>query len=372
MLGKKQLIKKSPASPRYVEVYEAIRHDLLIGTFRKGQQLPPTPALLKQYNINSSTLQRAMHLLVRDGFIERTPRRGTFVKKIPQGPRIALLAGDDLLAPAADFSRIMVRSIKDASMAFEWVLEVFDAVRNPIPGHQKKIAEAFARQHMDQPFQGVIELKLGPEAISTTVAATHIHGIGLGPKTRFDPLELDVNHMVLTCMNWFHQRGIDDLYVLQSRNGIPFGPDEETFLKRAAQAAGIRLTGIDLNTLEPGADPTAVAFYHAERALQMSGPNTGFYCSEEGMARGIAEAAVHRGVQPPSMLVSASDAAPRHLIPFSVYQIPAAEIAEALINRIDEKIHGNALGEPEPLGGILIPARPADPGPDDAFSRISF
>ena len=60
-----------------------LRTEIVEGRLKPGNQLPTRPTLMKQFNVSSVTMQRALDQLVNEGFVSARPRLGTFVNPHP-------------------------------------------------------------------------------------------------------------------------------------------------------------------------------------------------------------------------------------------------------------------------------------------------
>lgn len=63
----------------YRQVYERLLDDIRSGRRAVGTRLPPEAELLEEHQVSAITLKRALDLLRDQGYIDRRPRRGTFV-----------------------------------------------------------------------------------------------------------------------------------------------------------------------------------------------------------------------------------------------------------------------------------------------------
>jgi len=63
----------------YQQVYERVRDDIRSHRFEVGSRLPAEAELLAEHQVSGITLKRALDMLREDGYIDRRPRRGTFV-----------------------------------------------------------------------------------------------------------------------------------------------------------------------------------------------------------------------------------------------------------------------------------------------------
>ncbi|HHT90083.1 MAG: GntR family transcriptional regulator [Bacillota bacterium] len=70
----------SPAKlPHYLAIKNELEKRILSGQLGAGQKFPSEEELSKEFSVSSSTVKRAIGVLVSDGLVERTPGRGTFV-----------------------------------------------------------------------------------------------------------------------------------------------------------------------------------------------------------------------------------------------------------------------------------------------------
>lgn len=77
--------------PYYRWLEETLRADILQGTYKPGDALPTEHELMRRYNLSSTTVRRAVHDLVREGWIYRKAGKGTFVKRSKLEERLARL-----------------------------------------------------------------------------------------------------------------------------------------------------------------------------------------------------------------------------------------------------------------------------------------
>jgi GntR family transcriptional regulator len=72
------------ATQRDLALHHQVREDLLAklrsGEWAPGAEIPPEPALCAHYRVSRGTLRRALGDLVSEGYLERFPGRGTFVR----------------------------------------------------------------------------------------------------------------------------------------------------------------------------------------------------------------------------------------------------------------------------------------------------
>jgi GntR family transcriptional regulator len=65
--------------PLYLQLIEQVKRHVALGSLGPGEQLPTVKALALDLTINPNTVARAYRDLERDGVIETSPGRGSFV-----------------------------------------------------------------------------------------------------------------------------------------------------------------------------------------------------------------------------------------------------------------------------------------------------
>ena len=64
---------------KHVQIYEALKNDIVSGGLRYGERLYNEKWLCDSYGVSRTTLRKAVDLLIQDGYLERRPNRGTYV-----------------------------------------------------------------------------------------------------------------------------------------------------------------------------------------------------------------------------------------------------------------------------------------------------
>lgn len=67
------------AESKYRRVEESIRQQIISGQLKIGEQLPTEVELVTKHNVSRMTINKALQNLAREGFIQRTAGKGTFV-----------------------------------------------------------------------------------------------------------------------------------------------------------------------------------------------------------------------------------------------------------------------------------------------------
>ena len=67
------------SKPKYMEMAETFRKDILSGVYQEGSRLPSDEVIAKTYGINKRTVAAGMAQLVAEGLLTRAPKRGSVV-----------------------------------------------------------------------------------------------------------------------------------------------------------------------------------------------------------------------------------------------------------------------------------------------------
>jgi GntR family transcriptional regulator len=72
--------------PPYLQISQQVRHALVAGVLKPGDQLPTVKEVVTQLAINPNTVFKAYRELEHEGLVEGRPGAGTFVLRRPAGP----------------------------------------------------------------------------------------------------------------------------------------------------------------------------------------------------------------------------------------------------------------------------------------------
>ncbi|MDO1605694.1 GntR family transcriptional regulator [Lactobacillus sp. YT155] len=71
-------------TPLYLQIADQIESAILKGIYKKGQQIPSTTEISKEYRINPATVLKGMNILVEKNLIEKKRGLGMFVTQNSQ------------------------------------------------------------------------------------------------------------------------------------------------------------------------------------------------------------------------------------------------------------------------------------------------
>jgi len=99
------------AEPVHMQIERALRRQIQNGELAPHQRLPSTDELVRQLGVGRDAVHRALSALARDGWIERKPMRGTFVKAGTQTSYIGIIFNPRLTDENAHFQRAVLHAV---------------------------------------------------------------------------------------------------------------------------------------------------------------------------------------------------------------------------------------------------------------------
>lgn len=107
--------------PMYLQLIEQVKRSVALGVLAPGEQLPTVKQLATNLTINPNTVARVYRELERDGVIETSPGRGSFIRA-NGGVGNATRAAADVASAAIDAA---VREVKSIGIAPAQAHELF-------------------------------------------------------------------------------------------------------------------------------------------------------------------------------------------------------------------------------------------------------
>jgi GntR family transcriptional regulator len=111
--------------PIYQQIVEQVKRSTALGVLLPGEQLPTVKQLALDLTINPNTVARAYRDLERDGVIETSPGRGSFVRGDGTAESSAKVAAIDVARRAIEDA---VREAKSMGLSREEVDKVVGSV----------------------------------------------------------------------------------------------------------------------------------------------------------------------------------------------------------------------------------------------------
>ena len=119
--------------PIYHQLIDQVKRAVALGALAPGEQLPTVKSLALELTVNPNTVARAYRDLERDGVIETSPGRGSFVRRDGIPSSEAALKRD-VAAPAFDDA---VRAAKGIGLGRDETRKIFErSLQRWFPGEE--------------------------------------------------------------------------------------------------------------------------------------------------------------------------------------------------------------------------------------------
>lgn len=135
------LDRRSPL-PRHLQLREAIRRDALRGGLSAGDLIPSERDIAETYEVSRVTVRRAISDLVKEGFLRREDRRGTFIADTSCSVPLLRnterrLVGVLLCRTANFFSERLLRGMDDESHELNYSVAFGSSDEDPLRASQQ-------------------------------------------------------------------------------------------------------------------------------------------------------------------------------------------------------------------------------------------
>lgn len=97
-MARDNALDRSVDMPLHQQLYELFGQRIGSGSLAQGARLPPETELSSTFAVSRGTVRQALRELERAGLIERSPRRGTFVKVTTPPPRAPVEDGNRFIS----------------------------------------------------------------------------------------------------------------------------------------------------------------------------------------------------------------------------------------------------------------------------------
>lgn len=168
-------------TPRYVQVYSALREWIRQGAYAPGGKLPSEPQLCDLFGVSRITIRAAAEMLEKQGMVERKQGKGTFVAN-----------GVDETPSRGDFSELVRRLRQLGSQSALQDVNIATVAADEATARELQLAvgapvvqASFVRTRDKKPigyttlaFSGELGIELTPEDLAEGPAASLLQGKG--------------------------------------------------------------------------------------------------------------------------------------------------------------------------------------------------
>ncbi|HWD39042.1 MAG TPA: GntR family transcriptional regulator [Fimbriimonas sp.] len=143
-----QMVDKSNPMPRYLQVRTLLEQMIRSGEIPLGGKVPSERDLAKGLDVSQMTVNKAVALLVREGWLRRELGNGTYVNEnlqVPAPTDVTIGFAIPMLATAIDedfFVSALLKGVQKASIDRPISLRIFDA-------HARSLSDTIANSDLD-------------------------------------------------------------------------------------------------------------------------------------------------------------------------------------------------------------------------------
>ena len=357
------------AEPAHVQIERALRQQIQSGELAPYQRLPSTDELVRQLGVGRDAVHRAMVALAKDGWIERKPMRGTFVKPRTLPSYVGVIFNPPLSSEAAHFQRAVFQAVsrefsnlKDCA----WQCRAYDGFRQLNANQELEKIPAYqnlTRDMKNYPFAGFIQI-LGRMTGQKLAAVTKNLPIArFGPP--LDPttdVTLDYEGFGRSSVEYLAGKGMRRIaYFRVVEDKTSDGLDRQGIDSAAEQ---LKIPKVEIHQMHISARETCLqeSAYNNMLALMKKWDRIekwpeGMIVSDDIAMYGVAMALAHKGVEAPKKLTVLTMANKGvnlwYGLPVIRNEFAPDDVARELIRILAQRVHKKEL----PALPIKVPCK---------------
>lgn len=339
------------AAPAHVQIERYLSQQIQSGALSAGKRLPSTVQLARNWGVHHTAVQKAMTHLAASGLVERTPRRGTFVKGAVSQAVVGILFGPSLADETAHFYRAILKAMRAEMKDFHWSCRAYDGlvelIERPDPGNVASV------QHLkddlrNYAFKGLVEFDVNPGPLGDLTTLAKL------PRSvwRHADVNIDWYRMAWASVEFLAHQGKKKIVFMRTGNSEAEGSKDFDGFTDAIRQFGLQESRIvQLHVNQPGRELEAEAYQETRKLIAKSRERNerpdALLVSDDIAMRGVALALVQGRVRVPEKLLvvcGANEGVNLHYgIPVVRYEHSPRKIAKELLDVLWKRIVGQAL-----------------------------
>lgn len=356
-------LEQPSAEPAHQRIRKYFQHQIQIGALKPGDRLPSTEVLADQWRMSCTGVQSALASLTAAGWVERTPRRGTFVSRTEREGVIGILLGPSLTDESAHYYRALLQAIEgEVSVNRKkrrWICRTYDGLT--AAENREATKRQFLRDLENYPFKGVIEIAGGLEWRDALTV-----GSKLPVADNSEDVTLDLSHFYRESFKFASTRNRPRMAMLQVVG--PYGATDTSVYTAMEAARDLGLERPEILTFAvKGTSRQRGKMIH-EQAVSIfrqwrdseghyTGPGT-LVAGDDIAMRSVALALLQEGIQVPDelLVICESTEASRLYYGFPVthYEFSVRETAAKLLETVWQRIMKTPPEECSLIQGRLL------------------
>ncbi|MDD2706858.1 MAG: GntR family transcriptional regulator [Verrucomicrobiae bacterium] len=290
------------------QIERAMRLRIQNGELAPQQRIPSTNELVRQWHVGRGAVQRAMATLADEGWIERKPMRGTFVKSPTQPSCIGVLFRAALAEENAHFQRAVFHGISTEISKLtdsSWTCRAYDGLSDL--DSSQDFARSRAFQHLandlkNYPFAGFIQIlgRLASAKVATMTKDLPVARFG-PPSDPLTDVTLDYAGFGRASVERMAGSGRRKLVYFRAMDDMTSGGLDVQGIEQAARELKLPPVRMIQLRYESRSGPIEQAAYEQMLAAIEDWTKhglcpQGLIVSDDGVMRGVAMALVRKGI----------------------------------------------------------------------------
>lgn len=292
---------------------EFLRQKILNEEFAEGQKLPSTLPWAKALKINDRRLQRVLSRLTAQGYLERRPRYGTYVRRRIGQPTVVILCGWPLVMEHLHFLRkiieLLIEELRVLNYQAEVIDNLFSVLTNNFEEQQQKVEKLRQRILEIEPV-GYVECAFDLSRLPDLYPELERPLVSFYPTTSGGDVYIDEEEFLRESLKYLASKGRRK--VLLIRNAGRLGTVHRAtavFWKSVEEFGFIRGTfrelyhGSSTDAMEEEAYRWMLQLIQSWKSLRKNYVPDCLLVADDIVMRGIAAALVHAKVRIPEDLI---------------------------------------------------------------------
>ncbi len=143
-------------TPKHIRIAELLREEIIRGRMPVGTQLPPDSKLAELYGVNNRTIANGMAVLVGEGLISRSPKRGTVVINTSPQQRVSNAVGV-FMYDSGKIAHELSKALLQRGLYPIWVNQLVYGHMVMSPNYKEPVKRLMKKLLEDNPYGFIIE-----------------------------------------------------------------------------------------------------------------------------------------------------------------------------------------------------------------------
>ncbi len=361
--------RTNSAAPTSTQIERYYAQEIQSGRIAPGTKLPSNPELAAAWNTSCSIVQKALLSLVAMGLVDRTKRRGTFVREGAERALVGILLGPSLNASTASFYRVLTSAIIDELNTDFLSCRIYDGLSTPDPNKRDTIIHHLQIDQKYHTFRGFVHIVSLPLGISIDdVVPPNTAKVIFDDGRADNDFVLDRRDLIMTTAKALLNKGCTRIAIVVSKGEL-FCKHEAFYqallkeIEKETGAPSLSLLSVPLNPAHDFAEVDTDRFL--SNYIATTPPKAlpdGLIFTDDTAARGGIMALLKNGIRIPEQITIATltnEGVDIHYsVPVIRYEYPVISLGHQIADLLRNRMAGKDLPGASPTsihGKLALP-----------------